>query len=158
MNDKLSNKGGFRVEEVSKLKGFAKERSFKPKFQERIRISKSVDGRYVADTLGKNSRREDQTNRTGIHKRHIQGERHKRRYTTRQSQNKGDGGSGNGNIRQTRTDGRYFDDFEVPDNTTKNNMKINELKDTKVLLALHKNRSRIEGRKYTKSRRHPKGT
>jgi len=151
MNNKLSNKGGFREEEESKLKGFAKERSFKPNFQERIRIFKSVDGRYVTDTLGnKNSRREDQTSRTGIHKRHIQGERHKRRYTTGQSQNKGDGGSGKGNIRQSRTDDRYFYDFEVPDNTTKHIMNINTLKDTKVLLTLHKNLFRIEGRNIHK--------
>ena len=49
---KIDKKAGYRVEEESKLKGFAKERAFKPKYQEKIRTLASRDGRFVVDTEG----------------------------------------------------------------------------------------------------------
>ncbi len=52
---KLLDAGTYRVEVNNKVKGFAKERSFKPKFQERIRQlapEQNNSGRYVTDTRG----------------------------------------------------------------------------------------------------------
>ncbi len=53
---KIPEGASYRVPEISKLAGFAKERSFKPRFQEGIRTldpEESTDGRYVTDTTGR---------------------------------------------------------------------------------------------------------
>jgi transposase InsO family protein len=55
-NKKITEGASFRVPEISKLAGFAKERSFKPKFQQDIRTlapEGTTAGRYVTDTTGK---------------------------------------------------------------------------------------------------------
>jgi hypothetical protein len=71
-NKNLEDAESYRIEEVSKLRGFAKGRSFKPKFQERIRQIDTAQsgGRYVVDTLGERTLRSRikpvQTNSTSI--------------------------------------------------------------------------------------------
>ena len=54
--EKIIPEGSFRVEEKSKLRGFAKARSFKPKYQQEIRklaAEQSLSGKYVTDTTGR---------------------------------------------------------------------------------------------------------
>ena len=52
---KLLDAGNYRVEVKSKLKGFAKERSFKPKYEEQVRQFASFNGRNRVDTQGRES-------------------------------------------------------------------------------------------------------
>jgi hypothetical protein len=50
---RLTDATTYRAPVVSKLKGFAVERSFKPKFEEEVRELERIEGRYVVDKKGR---------------------------------------------------------------------------------------------------------